>query len=992
MSKVGITLLVFLSLATGAGVGTYRALRLHIPPPSNAEIRRALGSGEEAEALQLGQLRLSLVADDPTTLLLMGEASQRSERLDEALKCYGKVSDSAPQEALAARIAAASILLASGKLADAETQINRAALLNPGHPQVDDLKVTLYALTGQRWLSIEPLHRLISRPGPTLTHAIYLANPDEMPVPPEELFARMFSVGDPLGLLGAAHTAGSLGRFDQAYELIDRCLAARPDLPEARILRGTLLLDQGRFDEFSADLAQLTAREQEQPNYWFNRARLAHQHNDFRGAVRCYWETLKRQPNHDRATYQIGQALAALGERTTAEQFLERGQKLRLLVKTAIELFDGLQTDQRFWSCAQLCQQLGRLPESGVWCSLLLERNARHRQARKLLETFQREWPSSPPFLLASHNLAATFPGESYPLPPLQAAVAKSESAEQMQRDIRFLDSAIPRDALASQATATIQFKDVAAATGLQFVYFGGDDPGTEGRRMFEYTGGGVAVIDFDRDGWPDLHFTQGSRQPGDFQQQQYLDGLFRNVQGTNWSNVARDARVSDTGFGQGVSVGDFDHDGFSDLYIANVDGNRLWKNNGDGTFTDVTPTTGLGHDYWTSSCLLADINGDGIVDVYDVTFLTGSDVFDRTCKGPEGRFRSCAPSGFDAAPDQVFLGNGDGTFRLLGLEAGFDVPEGSGLGIVAADFDQSGRLSLFVGNDGRPNFLFVPEPGEGPTERWTETGVLSGVAFDEAGISQACMGIGASDANNDGLTDLFVTNFFQESNTLYMNLGGLAFADRARVSGLREPSLEMLGFGAQFIDADRDGWEDILLVNGHVDDFTFKGIPYQMPAEFFVNRQGRFEELTAAELGPFFGENRLGRSLATLDWNRDGLVDAAISDLQSPAALLTNQTANAGTYLAFRVVGTQRSRDGLGTRVRVTVGAETRERQLTGGDGYQASNEKRLVLGWGQLPAGIKARVEILWPGGQVSQWNNVELNQELLAIEGRELLTMPR
>jgi tetratricopeptide (TPR) repeat protein len=936
--------------------------------PDASRIKRALAARRIDEAVELANRRLRWFPEDYPTRLVLGEAYQRQHQLNAALAAFDAIPATAGSDALTARLVSASMLIHEGRLADAQQALESAAAIEPHHATADELQVAIYTLTGQRWLSLPVLHRIVARPNPSLGNLIYLANPDEMPAPPDDLFAKIFKVGDPLDLLGAAHVAASLGRNEQSYELIDRCLAQRPDLIDAYVLKGTVLVDEARLKEFDRLLEQTPDEARSHPVYWFNLGRRAHQEGNVRGAIRCYWEVLRRQPNHDRATYQIGQVLSADGNREAAQRFLDRGQKLTRLVKLAIELFSGRQDDQQYWDCAQLTHQLGRLPEARAWCELLLERNPRHPEARQLLQLLRREWTRSPPPLLPDNDLAADFPGESYPLPTFSASP--------------------PSTSLSSVSANRVRFEDEAEKTGMAFRYFSGDDPQTPGKRMFEYTGGGVAVLDYDLDGWPDVFLTQGSAHPGDLDQRTHLDVLYRNDLGRGCREVAAAAGIVDAGFGQGTTVGDFDNDGFPDLYLANIDGNRLFHNRGDGTFADVTAAAGLGHPYWTTSCLLADIDGDGVVDAYDVTFLEGEDVFNRVCQGNDGVMRSCAPAGFAAAPDQVSLGRGDGTFDRVSPEAGFAMPDGDGLGIVAADFDRSGKLSLFIGNDGRANFLFVPEPSSGPTTRWSEVGVLSGVAFDEGGMAHASMGIAASDANNDGLVDLFITNFYMESNNLLVNLGALAFTDRARSAGLREPSLAMLGFGTQFLDADRDGWEDLLLVNGHVDDFTHKQIPYKMPAQYFENRQGRFREIESASLGGFFRELRLGRGLATLDWNRDGLPDAVASNIDDPAALLTNRTKECGAGVRLRLVGRTRSRDAIGARVVVHSGGDVRERQLTAGDGYQSSNERCLFFGLGEVGDQATIQVDVDWPGGGHQRFDNVEIGGEYLAVEGRESL----
>jgi hypothetical protein len=376
-------------------------------------------------------------------------------------------------------------------------------------------------------------------------------------------------------------------------------------------------------------------------------------------------------------------------------------------------------------------------------------------------------------------------------------------------------------------------------------------------------------------------------------------------------------------------------------------------------------------------------LNGDSLPDVYDVTFLDGEDVFTRICRSNDGVPRSCAPAGFAAAPDHVYFNRGDGTFGEVTQELGFEAADGDGLGIVVADFDGSGHMGIFVGNDGRANFFFAPTSTAKGDLHWQEIGVLSGLAYDDSGAAQACMGVAAGDPNNDGRVDLFVTNFYNESNTLYVNLGPNVFTDRARSSGLREPSWSLLGFGTQFLDADLDGWEDLIVTNGHVDDFTHKQIPFKMRPQFFQNRNARFSERFGKDLGPFFDQPKLGRGLAKLDWNRDGRTDIAVSNIGDPASLLTNQTHNAGCGLGLRFTGTKGSRDAIGTRVVLVAKGARLERQLTAGDGYQSCNERRLEFGLGEDRTTVD--LEVHWPGGMVEKFPDVETGTEYRVVEGR-------
>lgn len=524
------------------------------------------------------------------------------------------------------------------------------------------------------------------------------------------------------------------------------------------------------------------------------------------------------------------------------------------------------------------------------------------------------------------------------------------------------------------------------ADVGINFRYFNSSDPATAGARMFEFTGGGVGVLDYDLDGRPDLHFTQGCRWPADSAQREHLDRLYRNL-GDRYLDATDAAGVVEPGFSQGLACGDFDGDGFPDLYVANIGRNRLFRNNGDGTFSDVTTASmiseGTRANAWTTSVAIADLNGDGLPELFDVNYVEGHDVFERICDHA-GIARICSPTLFDAQPDRLLLNRGDGRFTDITAIAGIDGSEGTGLGIAIADFHRTGRLSLFIANDARNNHFYVNkthDPAELPG--FSEQALQSGLAFDRDGRAQACMGVAVGDADGDGRIDLFVTNYVEESNTLYVQQDGGHFIDGSRLAGLTEPSVPMLGFGTQFLDADLDGWEDLVVVNGHVDDFTFQGYDHLMRPQIFRNLNGRFVELPGETAGAYFVQSGLGRGLARLDWNGDGRDEFVVSHLDGPALLLSNTSATTGKPLKFYLRATHSARDAIGATVVVEAGTKRLVRQLTAGDGYQASNEPALAFGLGD--DGVVDRVTIHWPSGATSEFQNVATDSTWLAIEGR-------
>ena len=526
----------------------------------------------------------------------------------------------------------------------------------------------------------------------------------------------------------------------------------------------------------------------------------------------------------------------------------------------------------------------------------------------------------------------------------------------------------------------------MAAEAGLDFRYYNGTTA-TEGLgHILQTTGGGIGVIDFDVDGWPDLYLCQGGLWDERGDRSTYRDRLFRNLGNGRFADVTEEAGLGDGEFTQGVAVGDYDGDGDPDLYLANAGPNRLYRNEGNGTFRDVSKEAGVSGNEWTTSAAIVDLNGDGLPEIYAVNYLLTKEVLARNC-ARSGHPMGCSPTMFTAEQDRLYQNLGNGRFRDVTAESGIIAADGKGLGIVAADFTGSGKINVFVGNDTTANFYFVNQTaGPGSALRFEEMGILSGLAFNDAGEGQACMGIAAGDYNGDGLLDLLVANFFADSNTLYRQLPEHMFVDESRRANLREPSFSMLGFGTQFIDGDLDGRLDAIVSNGHVDRYPDGSVPDLMPPQYFQNAgDGRFVEIQGQSLGEYFQRSYLGRSVVVLDWNRDGKEDVCISHLDAPVALLTNCSPDTGHYLAIKLQGVASNRDAIGSVLELTAGGQTLMRQMVGGNGYMASNERKIIFGLAE--AEVVDRLHIRWPSGAEQTFENLPADQELLIVEGAEL-----
>ncbi len=941
-----------------------------------ATARARLAAGDYAAAAAEADRLLAADPDSPPALLIAGEAAMRQGRMDAAVAYLDRVPETDDGWG-PAQFSIGDIRLHEGRLSDAEARFRKVRARKPQNVEVANRLALILGIEGRRWESAPYLCEQVQADRFTPQILLLLGNLEQIVELPAEIKNyRAKAPDDVAPLLGLARIALMEGDDAEAERLLRDVIAARPDLIEAHAQLGHLLLDRPEAEYLAWEVA-LPPAAKEHPEIWVVRGLRAARHEHPEVAARCFWEAVRRHPNHQAANYQLGQTLAALGRKEAAAFFLKRAETLQIVNRDLQLIYDDPQRADLMEQVSRRMDALGRHWEAWAWYRTALGTLGDDPQAaasRQQLEILHSKLLAErPPRTIFRPDADTATLLASYPLP----------------------SNAVPataRPASADAAGAGIAFADRAAAAGIDFAYFASLDPSTPGMRMLEFTGGGVGVLDYDADGWPDLHFPQGRPwTPADAAKRDGPppeDRLYRNRRGVRFDDVTRFAGLPDpTGYGQGVTVGDFDGDGFDDLYVANNGPNRLYRNNGDGTFANVTAEAGAAGDDWTTSCVLTDLNADGLPDLYAVNYVSGD--LTRVCQ-KDGRPTACSPVNFDPAQDRVWVNRGDGRFEDQTATAGIVVPDGKGLGILAADFDGDGRLNLFVANDTVANSYFVNRSAPNGSLAFDEQALLAGLAFDRDGKAQACMGVAAGDADDDGRLDLFVTNFFNESNTLFVRQPDGSFLDETRPSGLREPSYRMLGFGTQFLDADLDGRRDLVVTNGDVDDFG-NGRLFHMPPQFFRNLgRGKFAEVPPADLGPFFLGKHLGRGLARLDWNRDGRDDFAVSHLDTPAALVTNETA-AGGSLAIRLRGVSGSRDAIGTTVTVSAGNESWSQQLVAGDGYEASNQRQLVFGLG--PKNAADRVSVRWPGGREQSFGPLAAGKEWLLIEGRDAaLPLPR
>lgn len=952
-----------------------------------ATAKGLLASNRNAEALWFCKRALANAPNDAAILLMAGEAATKLEKFPEAIQLYSQVPESSRMSAAVAKWALGEIYLHLGQPTSSIEAFLISVKLNPEQYDAHERLIWLLSACGRRSEILPHAMTLLRAERATPVLLVDLGNlwTDAYPWGELEKF-RQAAPEDVAPLLPFAMRAFQNGELQQAETLLDQYLKQQPSITAAHVLRGRIWMinSPNRFADWNKALPK---NADASADMWLVKGTWFEQSGNTDAALRCMAEAVRREPNHAGAHANLARLLSNTNSNDTAliSSITRRTSLLQQHQQTIDRIRWNKNYEATIQQAAELSFELGRIWEAVGWSGYGLNLNPSADWPRTLITSAQKlEGVNShmPLTLDLGRVLRDTEWLNDYPQLAANLPDQPSESANISQAPTN-IQPDIP-------TWNHIKFEDIAARADARFTYKSSMENRDSGRRMFEFTGGGVGVIDFDADGLEEFFLPQGTSWPIPTRPTSDGDRLFRNL-GNNAQNVpsflecSLPAGIVETGYGQGITVADVNGDGFEDIYVANVNRNQLWINRGDGTFANGEKLFPFNlQSYWTASTLALDVNGDGAPELFDINYATGNELDSLRCD-VEGKPRVCPPLVFQPAPIELWVSQTKNGFHRHTWEDGKTLTA-HGLGGIAYMSTAEHSPKVFLAVDQQANKLlgFRDDPVSGHL-KITESAIISGIAYDHNGQAQACMGIAAGDISGNGEVDIFVTNFFQETNTLYIQEDGF-FTDQTIRSGLAAPSRPMLGFGTQMIDIDLDGQLDIVVLNGHIDDFSHIGINEKMVPQVFMNAgKQKLLHVEGASVGNFFNKPALGRALAIADINRDGLVDLLCTDLEQPFAVLLNRSDPKGDVVTIRLVGTTSVRDATLSIVSLQAGEWKAAQQLTAGGGYMASNTRILHFAIPKDRSEDPFIAKVLWPNGQAEYFPLIRGVEPNLLIEGR-------
>lgn len=963
---------IVVAFAGFVAVAIYLCVLAFRSPPDPARMLRETIRGASSKNRVETISRLDdILQNHPGHPATLWERLSYCETDEESLVFLTRIQSGPPEKVAKARLLEGNILLKHYRCQAAIVAFQEAVSLQPSFDEARYRLIPLMALLRKPVAVRQQLQGMREIRKLTLSEmALWITTDDRLTGFPEAKdYLEPFIRTDPADLVSIRSLCIYLmeeARPADAFARLKEALLKSPNDPELIALLGHFLVEAGQISEASRVLESLHPTSESSPEQWQSLAELAFAQGDLNSA-RVAAEFAALSSPFDRAcTYLYFRILSALGDEQ-AERWQQRVDTLNALhaavESVSIMVLRKIYTPTPVIRVASLLLQMDRPMEAREWIEAAQSMNA----ASELLTPLSKECAEQ----------LARFKQE----PPVSPVSPVSVWNSMEHRGP--LDAPETIETSGSAGSAGIMLIDKSSEMGLQMQYENGH---TGMKYLVESMGGGVGVIDFDGDGWPDLYCPQGGTLGEGPELPPLSDMLYRNLRGAAFSDVSQVAGVEEYGYSQGISAGDINGDGFDDVVVANVGRNSVFLNCGDGTFEDVTDKSVIQNSTaMSSSVALADLDGDSDLDLYVVNYVDGL----RICRNDKGEIATCNPSFHDGVSDELYENQGDDRFRRATDTAGISQLSGKGLGVVIARLDEDRRPDIFVTNDTTPNLLFVNQSGDEGL-RFEERGFPMGVAVNGQGQAEAGMGIACADLDHDLRPDLYVTNFFREANTLLLQPNPGLFQDFTAARGLREPTLSLLGFGTQALDLDLDGWMELFVANGHIDDQTDHGEIWQMPPQLFRTIDGLSWSDISSESGSFMQQKSLGRGVAVLDANRDGHPDLAVGYQDRPLALLINETPNTGNAVVLRLIGVACNRSAINTVVYWEFDGKRLMTELCGGDGYYCTSEHSLTLGLG-ASSGADL-IEVHWPDGRVDEFKNVESGRRYVVRQGLQMVSDPQ
>ena len=932
------------------------------------ETIRAANSQNTEKTISDLEAILARYPDHVNTLM---ERVQYSRSESESLSLLARVQQGPSQKVAEARLLEGNLLLKQNRGNDAVAAFQEAVRLRPSFDEARYRLIPLLALLRKPAAVRDQLQAIRGTRRLTLPEMVLWITADERLTPFSEAvgYLEAFQRTDPEdidSLRALCIYLSEESQQDEAIRQLKAALQKSPNNPDLIALLGHFLLDSGQTTEADQVLSSLQPSAYSSVEQWHALGQLAFTLRDLKSARIALEFAALSTPFERSRTYLYYRVLNALGNHEQTPVWQKHSDTLNTLhteVETVeITIVRKIVDPRPVVRVARLLLELNRPVEATEWVEMALSMNgaAATNGTTEPLSTLSQR---------CAERLA------SYQEPPLTAPVSAWNSIEHLNPSA----VAAPQPDEGAVESSGILLTDHAREMGLYHQYENGH---TGLKYLIEAMGGGVSVVDFDLDGWPDLYCPQGGALGEGPKLPPVSDQIFRNQMGTKFSNVSEAARIREFGYSQGAAAGDINGDGFTDIVVANVGRNTLFLNCGDGTFQDITDGSGLEiSSSMSSSVALADLNGDTDLDLYVVNYVGGLKI----CRDDNQQIATCNPASHEAAADELYENLGEGHFRDVSAAFNSSHTSGKGLGIMIARLDSDLQPDIFISNDTTPNFLFINRTNTHGLQ-FEELGFPMGVAVNGTGQVHAGMGIACADLDHDLRPDLYVTNFYREANTLFLQRDPGLFQDSTAAAGLREPTLPRLGFGTQAVDLDLDGWMELFVTNGHIDDQGKLGVEWQMAPQLFRTVDGLHWSDVSAQSGRFMQQKSLGRGVCVLDADRDGREDLAVGYQDRPLALLINESPTTGNSVALRLIGVSCNRSATNTVVFWEIGGKRMMTELRGGDGYYCTNERRLTLGLGTSESA--ELIEIHWPDGKVDQLQNVLGSKSYLARQGMPLV----